>query len=463
MRRLALIALVLSAAGAAATLWVNPSQGADRPYLIRAIFDDAAFAAQGEDVRVAGARVGSIRSLAVTADKRAAVTLEIDDPAFTPFHADASCTIRPQSLIGEQYVNCDPGRSSTPALRGIAGAAGAGSVLLPVTRTHSPIDFDIVQDISQQPVRESLAILIDELGTGLAARGSDLNAVIHRANPSLGDTDQVLQILARQNRTLARLAVDSDAVLTPLARARRQLSDFVVQANTTSVASSARARDIARTIRLLPTFLRQLRPLTTDLGTLANQGTPLVTELGQSASALGHEVSDLTPFAKAARSALIDLGGAAARAQPALVATLPLAQRLQKVGHVGAPAASSLDRLTASLNRTGGIEQLMRVLFYGTTAGNGLDGIGHYVRGEPLAGGCVGYAATSGGPACAANFKRNGAEWATTATAATASRATASTATASTATATPSDRSAAVRKSAASLKGLLSYLFGTGA
>ncbi len=73
---------------------------------------------------------------------------------------------------------------------------GAGSYLLPVTRTSSPIDSDIVQDISTEPVRQSLAVIIDEFGTGLAARGSDLNAVIHRANPALGHTDKVLQILA---------------------------------------------------------------------------------------------------------------------------------------------------------------------------------------------------------------------------------------------------------------------------
>ena len=92
--------------------------------------------------------------------------------------------------------------------------------MLPLARTSSPVDSDIVQDISQTPIRQRFALIIDELGTGLAARGSDLNNVIHRANPALGQTDQVLQILASQNRTLARLATESDAVLAPLAKAK---------------------------------------------------------------------------------------------------------------------------------------------------------------------------------------------------------------------------------------------------
>ena len=188
---------------------------------------------------MAGANVGTITSLGVTADKRAAVSLAINDSRFTPFHANAHCAIRPQSLIGEQYVDCSPGTAAAPELGRIGHGPGAGSYLLPVVRTSSPVDSDIVQNISRQPVRQSLAVIIDELGTGLAARGSDLNAVIHRANPALGNTDKVLQILASQNHALAQLATNSDTVLAPLARERRQISGFITQANTTSVASAA--------------------------------------------------------------------------------------------------------------------------------------------------------------------------------------------------------------------------------
>jgi ABC-type transporter Mla subunit MlaD len=409
MRRLALIlAVLIAGAGTLAALGAGSSRSAGSPYLVRAIFDDAAFAVQGEDVRIAGATVGSIQSLDVTPDRRkAAVTLAIDDSGFTPFYSNATCTIRPQSLIGEKYVNCDPGTSTTAPLQQIKSGPGAGSYYLPVTRTSSPIDTDIVQNISQQPVRQSLSIIIDEFGTGLAGRGSDLNAVIHRANPALGYTDKVFGILARQNRTLAQLASDSDAVLGPLARERRAISDFIVQANTTSVASASRAAQIARTFQLFPSFLRQLRPLMADLGTLADQGTPLMTSLGQSASALGREFTNLTPFATEARSALINLGAAAAKSQPALVATMPLAQRLLKLGNASLPTGNSLDRLTSSLDRTGAIQQLMGLLFYGTAASNGFDSIGHYVRDEVLVGSCTGYA-TSPVPGCSANFQHSG-------------------------------------------------------
>ncbi|HEY1566703.1 MAG TPA: MlaD family protein [Solirubrobacteraceae bacterium] len=418
MRRIALIALGLVVVAIAVAIIRGPSSSSsgNGPYLVRAVFDDASFAAQGEDVRIAGANVGSIHSLGVTSGKKAAVTIAITDHRFAPFHDDATCAIRPQSLIGEEYVDCRPGTAGAAALPKIPSGPGHGTYYLPVTRTSSPIDSDIVQDISTEPVRQSLAVIINEFGTGLAARGSDLNAVIHRANPALGNTDKVLKILAGQNHTLAQLATDSDKVLGPLARERRHISGFVTQANTTAVASAARAQAISETFQKFPTYLAQLRPLMADLGTLADQGTPLMTSLGQSAAALGQQFANLTPFAAAARTSLINLGAAAQTSQPSLLATQPLANRLKTLGDVGQPTAQNLQTLLQSLDSTGGIEELMKLLFNGSIAGNGFNSLSHYVRAEALTSSCTNYA-TSPVPGCASTFA------ATTATSALASSA----------------------------------------
>ncbi len=466
MRRIALLALVLiTAAVVAAVANASGGSGGD-PYYVRAIFDDASFAVKGEQVRIAGAPVGSIASLDVCVAQtapcrpgtlnKAAVTLEIDDGRFTPFHANATCAIRPQSLIGEMYVDCNPGTAAAPQLKRIPAGPGTGDYYLPVTQTSSPVDFDIVQDIYQEPVAQRLAIILNELGTGLAARGSDLNAVIHRADPALGNTDQVLKILAGQNRELAKLATDSAAVLGPLAQQRKALADFITQANTTSLASAERASDISKSIHLLPGFLTELRPLMADLGTLSDQGTPLASDLGQSAAALGREFQALTPFATTARTALINLGAAAQNSQAPLVATLPLAKQLGQLGTQAAPAATDLDRLTASLDKTGAIGQLMAVLFNGTTAANGFDSLGHYVRDELLVSDCTGYAVTAV-PGCSAKFTKGSAADATASAAAVspASKAVLSNAVAKAG-------ASVARATGAPLTSLLDYLIGPG-
>ena len=46
---------------------------------------------------------------------KAVVTAEITEPGFGDFREDASCEIKPQSLIGEYYVDCQPGSSETQA------------------------------------------------------------------------------------------------------------------------------------------------------------------------------------------------------------------------------------------------------------------------------------------------------------------------------------------------------------
>ena len=461
MRRLAASAAIILAAATVALFGMGSSNGKHKTYNVSARFDDAAFVVPGEDVRVAGVNVGTIGSLDVTRNKKAAVTLQITDQRFMPFHQDATCAIRPQSLIGEKYVDCNPGTSSAPPLPKITHGVGSGSYLLPVTRTSSPVDTDIVNNIYQQPIRQRFSIILNELGTGLAARGSDLNEVIHRANPALGYTDQVFQILAKQNRQLAKLASDSDAVLAPLGKDKQAIAGFVVNANTTSVASATQANNEKATFHLFPSFLRQLRPLVADLGQLADQGTILMNELRPGAAPLGQEFQNLIKFAPAARQSLIDLGNSAQQSQPALIASEPLARQLLKLGNATEPTAKLLDQLTASFDQSGGIEQLMSVLFYGTTAGNGFDAVGHYVRTESLVGSCTAYALTRV-QVCDANFaKGSGSSAAADTPARTATvRKPASAAEADRAAVQAASAAAKQQPVEGTLKGLLGYLVG---
>jgi virulence factor Mce-like protein len=385
VRRLAaIVAVLVAAAVAVAAVATTRAQSSSGSYTVRAIFDDASYAAAGENVRIAGANVGSIQSLGVNSRNRAAVTFAIDNADFIPFYANATCTIRPQSLIGEEYVNCSPGTSNHQPLATLQSGPGKGQHFLPVTRTSSPVNTDILQNISQMPVRQALGVVIDELGTGLATRGSDLNAVIRRANPALGETDKVFKILASQNHELAKLADDSETVLAPLAKERDQISGFVRSANTTSVAVAARAQDESLTFHLFPTFLNQLRPLLADLGVLADQGTPVLQQLGQTAGPLGTEFGALEPFANEARTSLIALGQTAQESEAPLVSSLPLVQKLKSLGLNAKPSAADLLKLLQSLDETGGYENLMSLLYNATSVTNGFNSDGHYARALPL-------------------------------------------------------------------------------
>jgi phospholipid/cholesterol/gamma-HCH transport system substrate-binding protein len=403
MKRLVAIALLLVAVPLVLVFGTGAGDGGGGSnYKVRAIFDFVR-AVPGEDVKVAGAKVGKIDSLQVTPDNKAAVVLAINKAGFSPFHANAHCTIRPQSLIGETFADCQPGTSSAPVLPTIQKGDGKGQHLLGVDHTSSPVDIDEINDIMREPTRERLAILINEFGTGLAGRGKDLGAAIHRANPALRDTDKVLALLASQNRTLADLAKNSDQVLQPLAARRRQVADFIVQANKTAQATAERRNDISAGIQRFPAFLRQLKPTLDDLSSLSDQMTPVITDLGRAAPGLNRFVEKLGPFSKASIPAIKSLGAAADVGTPALVAARPITSDLRQLATNADPVSKNLDALTKSLAATGGINHLMDFLFFQMQAINGFDSIGHYLRAGLILNTCTTYA-TAPIPNCSSNF-----------------------------------------------------------
>jgi ABC-type transporter Mla subunit MlaD len=415
--------LTLALVGAAVFGVAAKDSGGGAGYEIHAIFDDVASAVPGEDVKVAGAKVGKIGAMDVTADKKASVVLRIDDAGFAPFHTDAHCTIRPQSLIGEKYIECDPGTPSKPELGVIEdGRPGAGKHYLPLKNTSAPVDLDLVNNTMRLPYRQRLAILLAELGTGFAGRGEDLNALIHRANPALRQTDRVLQQLAAENETLKNLASESDQALAPLARDRKHLGNFIKQANATGEATAERRADIERSINLLPETLRQLKPTLEDLGSLSDEMTPVLTDLDAAAPSLSRFILQLGPFSRSATRSLTTLGDATDVGGPVLQRAQPVVKDLKNFAKTARPVAANLDALTASLDKTGGIEQFMNYIFFQVTAINGFDAISHYLRAALLVNVCSTYV-TAEAPGCGAHFSQTESVQASSAT----SRATAKT------------------------------------
>src|SRR4051812_12279916 len=297
MRRIAAIVLLVVGLPALLAFGLGAEKRAGGGYQVRAIFDNASFLTPGEDVKVSGVKVGKVKTLDVTDDNKAAIVLQIVNAGFTPFHQDSHCSIRPQSLIGERYVECTSGSDEVGDLAQIPdGQDGAGQHLLAVEHTSSPVDIDLVGNIGRLPFRQRLALIINEFGAGLAGNGGNLNEAIHRANPALRQTDEVLAILAKQNRTLANLAADSDAVIAPLAAKRKRVSHFIVAANDTARATAERSADIERSFERLPPLLRELNPTLKDLGDVSTEFTPVLSDLHRSAPDLNRFITALGPF-----------------------------------------------------------------------------------------------------------------------------------------------------------------------
>jgi ABC-type transporter Mla subunit MlaD len=302
VRRVLVILAVLGVCAAAFVLAGASDQGSDKP-TYRIMFDNAFGLTPGGDFRVGGVTAGQTTKFDVNKKPgeapKAVVTVEVSKPGFGDFRKDASCEILPQSLIGEYYVDCQPGTSEERI-----GNDG----VVPVDQTSSTIPTDIVNNIMRRPYRERFRLLITELGTGLAGRPDDLQEVLRRAHPGLRETSKVLRILGDQNEVIKNFISDSDTVVQELEKNKRDVVRFVREAGDASEISATRRAELRAQFQRFPRFLDELRPTMARLGELADEQTPLLADLETAAPDLDTFFTRLGPFAEASRPAVDSLG-----------------------------------------------------------------------------------------------------------------------------------------------------------
>jgi phospholipid/cholesterol/gamma-HCH transport system substrate-binding protein len=401
MRRIVVIAAALLAAGLLIALPGAIGAGSGGTYEVRGIFDNGAFVVPDEEVRVAGATVGTVKSVDISGDDeivsleggghpepgKAVVVLDIEEDGFKDFREDASCTIRPQSLIGERYVDCTPtqprapGEQPPPELEEIPdGEPGEGQRLLPLENNGTTVDLDLIQNIQRVPYRDRFRLILNDLGAALAARGDDLGEVIDRANPALRQTDRVLNILALQNRRLASLASNGDRALEPLARNRTSVTGFFRNAAIAGEATAERGADLEEALQKFPETLREVRLTMGKLKEFADQGTPLFADLKVSGANISKATQELAPFARAGVPALTTLGDAAQSAGPKLAASDPLLTDLASTASAAVPVGNSLSSLFDTFVRTKGFDALGDFIYNTAANTNGFDSFGHFLR-----------------------------------------------------------------------------------
>jgi ABC-type transporter Mla subunit MlaD len=366
--------------------------GADDSHTYQVELDTAFGLVKDTDVRIAGVQAGSVTDLDVNAAKRAVVTIEVSGP-LSQLREDATCSSEPQSLIAEYFLDCQPGQSDKPLPDG---------GLIPVERTTTTVQNDLVFNTLREPYKERLALIINSFGTGLAGNPENLNKAVLRGAPALRSLRKALTILADQNRTIRDLNVNADTIIARLAERRDDVVRFVQTAGDTAQAASERREDLASDFRLLPGFLAELQPSLKGLGDLAEEGTPLLADLDATAPQLTRFSRTLPRFNNAAAPAIQTLGDASDVGRRALQRGRDEIKALKQASRKAFPAAApTADFLTAiddptrytevdprAARDTGrpaptgytGMESLLNWAYYLTTATNQVDPAGHLTR-----------------------------------------------------------------------------------
>ena len=150
-----------------------------RPTAITAYFTTATAIYPGDEVRIAGVKVGTIESIQPVGTQ-ATMTLHVDRGIRVP--ADAKAVIVAQNLVSARYVQLTPAYESGPAM-------GDGAVI-PVERTAVPVEWN--------EVKEQLMRLATELGPqGGVSTGSVGRFIDSAANALDGNGDKLRQTLAQ--------------------------------------------------------------------------------------------------------------------------------------------------------------------------------------------------------------------------------------------------------------------------
>ncbi|HSS43326.1 MAG TPA: MlaD family protein [Solirubrobacterales bacterium] len=431
MSKRALLALGLVAAVVVVVLLVSGGGGTSDGYRVRAVFDNGGFMVKGEEVRVAGANVGEIESVGVsmpgepvayengkTVEKpgKAIIVMKITDPGFQDFREDATCQIRPQSLIGEKFVDCRttlpraPGSKAPPSLEQIPdGEAGEGQYLLPLGNNGTSVDPDLINDIQSLPYAQRFRLIFNELGGALAGRGEDLEVLVKRANPVLRDVDTLFGILSAQRKELAQLASDSDAILTPLARERRAVAGFFTNSGAAAEASAEKGPELEEALQKFPTFLAEFRQTMKSLKTFSDAGTPLLEDFGTAAPSLTDATETLTPFSEALTVSLKSLGNAGEASGPIFAEADPVVKKARDLAKTGVKPTGDLAKLLVNIKQTGGWDGLSQLIYNTNASLNGFDKYGHFGRSRITLSTCLEYiVAPKGYSGCVANF--NGPE-----------------------------------------------------
>jgi ABC-type transporter Mla subunit MlaD len=401
--------------------------GSSDGYVVRAVFDNGSFMVSGEQVRVAGANVGTIKSVSVslpgepTAEEdgkfvdvpgKAIIELEIEDPSFQDFRQDAGCEIRPQSLIGEKYVDCHPtvprapGEKPPPPLKQIpAGEPGAGQYLLPLGRNQTTVDPDLINDINALPYAQRFRLVFNELGAGLAGRGGDLEAAIKKANPTLRSVDKLFGDLTEQKDQLAQLAAESQEILEPLTREKEHVVGFLAHSGEAAEASSEHGAELEASLEKFPTFLVEFRQTMKNLKEFSDAGTPLLEDFGVAAPSLTDATKTLTPFSEALTVALKSLGTAGEQSGPVFAQADPVVKKASTLAKTGVVPTRELAALFGSLEETKGWQRLTELIYNSAASFNGFDKYGHFGRALVTLGLCIEYKATEAGQSsCVARF-----------------------------------------------------------
>jgi len=364
--RLAVIVLVLVIAAVAAFVQLHSSGS---KHTLVADFRDASPLEVGSTVKASGVVVGTVTKIRLRQGE-AHVDMRIDKDVL-PVHQDARLTIKPVNILGETFIDLDPGTAAAPYLRGT----------LPAMHTGNALTLQGLLDTLNEPTAAGLAALVNTLGNGLENGGAETKLAIRRLVPAMTELSKLGGVLDDENTVLQQLLDQAEPVASTLAADDgRTVAKLVRSARDLLAATAVNDEAVRQTLASLPATITQARATLRVLSSTAGSTTAMLRGARPLTDQLVGFANDLDGFARSADPALASLRPVLDRADELIAQAAPVAASLR----AGSPG---LIQAGAGLNAAGDqlldkhLGDLMTFVRYWALSTNGRDGLSHYFRG----------------------------------------------------------------------------------
>jgi phospholipid/cholesterol/gamma-HCH transport system substrate-binding protein len=218
VRLLVFVLVTTLATGVLVVTIGNLSFGSTREY--KALFTDATGLNTGDDIRIAGVKVGTVEEIEIEDRTRALVTFTVAEE--TQVNAGTNAAIRYRNLVGQRYISLTQEIGDTAALP--AGAT------IPLERTQPALDLTVLFN-GFKPLFEALSPedvnkLSFELVQVFQGEGGTLEGLLsHTASvtSTLADRDEIISQLIDNLSLVLDHVADRDKQLTRLITSFRTL------------------------------------------------------------------------------------------------------------------------------------------------------------------------------------------------------------------------------------------------
>ncbi|HET7682740.1 MAG TPA: MlaD family protein [Marmoricola sp.] len=208
------IVVTTMATGVLVVLIGNLTFQSSRQY--KAVFSDVTGVFQGDDIRIAGVKVGSVQDVEIVDGNHALVTFDVADDATVT--RSSTATVRYRNLVGQRYISITQGVGDLSQLP-------EGSTI-PLSRTEPALDLTVLFN-GFKPLFAALNPadvnkLSYELIKVFQGEGGNLEGLLR-------STASVTSTLASRDQLVGEVIDNLNEVLVTLSGRDKELSELIVQ------------------------------------------------------------------------------------------------------------------------------------------------------------------------------------------------------------------------------------------